>query len=217
MYSSTTFNNFNVRPSTVVSNWKSSAHRTFGRIGHIAPTATPTPRCGFFRFRYGTFSPSSRPQAMHPLVVDRPALATKLLRGAAPSPPRPSPRETPQPRPEFGFIVTADGWVEPLRRSVLPDDPARSPLGDLEPVAQRQPRCADDSGSDVSFSQLLEHRLVQLRVREQPLHRPFSISSSLSRFASFAVMPPHCAIHPMPRRLGDLEMAAHHVELGATG
>ena len=42
--SSTMFNSFKVRPSTVVSNWKSSAHSAFGAIGHIAPTAVPIPR-----------------------------------------------------------------------------------------------------------------------------------------------------------------------------
>jgi hypothetical protein len=56
--SSTMFNNFNVRPSTVVSNMKSSAHKAVGAMGHIGPTAVPIPRWGFFRFRYGTFSPS---------------------------------------------------------------------------------------------------------------------------------------------------------------
>jgi hypothetical protein len=37
-----------------------SVYKAFGAIGHIGPTAAPTPRCGFLRFRYGTFSPSSR-------------------------------------------------------------------------------------------------------------------------------------------------------------
>jgi hypothetical protein len=49
-----------VRPSARVSNWKSSAHSTFGRIGHIAPTCTPTPDRRFLRRLYGTRSPSSR-------------------------------------------------------------------------------------------------------------------------------------------------------------
>ncbi len=40
-----------MRPSTVVSNWKSSAHRAFGTMGHMAPTAVPIPRWGFLRLR----------------------------------------------------------------------------------------------------------------------------------------------------------------------
>jgi hypothetical protein len=38
VYSSITFNSFNVLPSAVWSNWKSSAHNTFGQIGQNAPT-----------------------------------------------------------------------------------------------------------------------------------------------------------------------------------
>ena len=48
MNSSITLSSFKVRPSTVTSNWKSIAHRAFGRIGHIAPTATPMPVRRFF-------------------------------------------------------------------------------------------------------------------------------------------------------------------------
>jgi hypothetical protein len=51
VYSSTMLSIFNVRPSAVVSNWKSHAHRAFGTIGHIAPTGAPIPRSGFFRRR----------------------------------------------------------------------------------------------------------------------------------------------------------------------
>lgn len=39
---------FNVRPSAVVSNWKSIAQIRLGRIGHIAPTAVPMPASRFF-------------------------------------------------------------------------------------------------------------------------------------------------------------------------
>ena len=40
-----------VRPSAVVSNWKSNAHTTFGAMGLIGPTDAPMPRSGFLRLR----------------------------------------------------------------------------------------------------------------------------------------------------------------------
>jgi hypothetical protein len=49
VYSSTMFNSLRVRPSTVTSNWKSIAHKAFGRIGHIAPTWEPIPVRRFLR------------------------------------------------------------------------------------------------------------------------------------------------------------------------
>ncbi len=58
--SSITLSSFKVRPSTVTSNWKSSAHSALGRIGHIAPTCAPIPRSGCLRFRVGTRRRSSR-------------------------------------------------------------------------------------------------------------------------------------------------------------
>ena len=60
VYSSTMLSSLMVRPSTVVSYWKSSAHTTSGAIGDRAPIAVPMPRKGFLRVRYGTRSPSSR-------------------------------------------------------------------------------------------------------------------------------------------------------------
>ena len=48
--SSITFNNFNILPSVVTSNWKSMAHSASGTIGHIRPTAVPTPVRRFFDF-----------------------------------------------------------------------------------------------------------------------------------------------------------------------
>lgn|GEM_PF-7053030 len=58
--SSITLRVFNVRPSAVVSNWKSIAQITFGRIGHIAPAGAPIPVKRFFLRRCGTRKPSSR-------------------------------------------------------------------------------------------------------------------------------------------------------------
>jgi hypothetical protein len=58
--SSITFNIFTVRPSAAVSNWKSLAQITFGRIVDITPTATPIPVKRFVLRRCGTRRPSSR-------------------------------------------------------------------------------------------------------------------------------------------------------------
>ena len=49
--SSITFSSLSILPSVVWSNWKSRAQTTLGRIGHMAPTATPMPRSGRFFFR----------------------------------------------------------------------------------------------------------------------------------------------------------------------
>ena len=55
---------------------QSSQHS--GRIGHICPTFTPTPRCGFLRFRYGTLSPSARQSGwIRFLFTLRPSHATR--------------------------------------------------------------------------------------------------------------------------------------------
>lgn len=43
------FSSFNVRPSAVTSNWKSIAHRACGAMGHMRPTAVPTPTRRFLR------------------------------------------------------------------------------------------------------------------------------------------------------------------------
>jgi hypothetical protein len=51
VYSSITFKSFNIVRSLVWSNWKSKAHTTLGRIGHIAPTPIPIPRSGRFFLR----------------------------------------------------------------------------------------------------------------------------------------------------------------------
>ena len=67
--SSITLSSFKVRPSTVTSNWKSSAHRAFG---HIAPTWEPIQTRRFLRpvRHVQTFV---TPQPPDPLVVDLPA------------------------------------------------------------------------------------------------------------------------------------------------
>jgi hypothetical protein len=71
--SSITFNIVSVRPSALVSNWKSIAQMTFGRIGDIAPTATPIPVKRFFLRLCGIRRPSSRQSRSDALVIDLPA------------------------------------------------------------------------------------------------------------------------------------------------
>jgi hypothetical protein len=61
VYSSTTFSNFSTRPSAVWSNWKSSAHTSFGRSARsLAAAVVESPRRRRLRRRSGTRSPSSR-------------------------------------------------------------------------------------------------------------------------------------------------------------
>ena len=96
MNSSITFKSFKVRPSTVVSNWKSNAHSTFGRIGHIAPTWVPMPVRRFLRRLYGTFKSFEAPQPSDPFVVHSPAGLAGRFGGAAPTPTGPLTRERPQ-------------------------------------------------------------------------------------------------------------------------
>ena len=59
--SSTTWSSFKVRPSTVVSNWKSNAQTWFGRSARSRFAGTvESPSRTRFRLRCGTRSPSSR-------------------------------------------------------------------------------------------------------------------------------------------------------------
>ncbi len=53
-----TFSSFSLLPQAVVSNWKSRAHTTFGRIGKNEPTCVPKPVNRFFLHRLGDLTPS---------------------------------------------------------------------------------------------------------------------------------------------------------------
>src|SRR5215204_3058492 len=94
--SSMTLSSFRVRPSTVTSNWKSIAHRAFGRIGHIAPTWAPDAGEAFLAPLVGHLQAFTTPQAPHPLVVDLPAGPAGVLRRSAPPPALASPGELTQ-------------------------------------------------------------------------------------------------------------------------
>ena len=60
-------------------------------------------------------------------------------------------------------------------------------------------------------------RRSNLGLAEQRFNRAFPASSSLSRLASLAFMPPYWVRQAMPRRLRDLQMPEHRVELRSTG
>lgn len=75
--------------------------------------------------------------------------------------------------------------------------------------------CACGSGSEVSRRDLPQHVLVQLGVSQQTLQ---SGVLALELLEPFRVGGFHAAVlgqPPVPRRLGDLEMSAHLVELSA--
>ena len=82
------------------------------------------------------------PQALHPLVVDLPAGTTERSGSAAPTPPRPFPRERTQPRTQLDLVVVGNWRVESLGRAMLTDHLACSALGDPEPFAQHAHRVA---------------------------------------------------------------------------
>ncbi len=165
VYSSTMFNNFNVVPSAVWSNWKSSAHNTFGRDrDRTHRRGRRSLGSGFLRFRYGTRRPSSRHRRRTRLLLTSGPLDA-ALRGASPSPPRPVGRERAQPRPQLDLVVVGDRWrLEALGGTVLADDPTRSPLRDPEPFAQ--------------------HRHSAARVRGQNFPSASSLSIALSSSSS---------------------------------
>ena len=86
--SSITLSIFKMRPPAVVSNGKSIAQITFGRIGDIAPTATPMPVGRFFLRRWGTRSPSSRHSRRMRLLLASPQ-PSSVYSGPRPTNPKP--------------------------------------------------------------------------------------------------------------------------------
>ena len=169
--SSTMLSSLRVRLSSVVSNWKSSAHRAFGAMGHMAPTRSADAPEGLLALAIGHPQALVTPEALDALVVDPPALPAGLLGGPAPTPPGPlrSRRHagTPAVPPRRRMApVTARRWVE----RCWPTTATRSTFGDPEPLLQHLALLhGDGSGSEVSLSQLLEHRLVELGLGQQLL------------------------------------------------
>jgi hypothetical protein len=209
--SSITFSIFRVRPSAVVSNWKSIAHIAFGRIGHIAPTWVPIPVRRFFLRRCGHRRPSSRhSRRMRLLLTFQPAL--RAIFAARRHPHRGRRWRTCAARRAAGLLVgdrrrgRAAGW---------------SGAADHRHARRSRPRTGRAASS----------RLLRLRfgVRSfpprSPEHRPCPArprraASSAGVLALELLEPLRVGgLHPavlgepaMPRRLGDLEMPAHLVE-----
>ena len=193
VYSSTMLSNLMVRLSSVVSNWKSSAHNTLGAIGHIAPRAVP------IRGAVSSVSDTApaglpRAKALNPLAVHPPAYATRSLGHATPTPPGAALRERTQELPQRGVVVTWCRRCEPLRRTVLADNPTRSTLRHPEPRLQHPCSIATTvRGQKFPSANSLSIALSSSASASNFFNRVFSTSSSLSRFASLAFIPPYCA------------------------
>ena len=71
--SSTMLSSLRVRLSSVVSNWKSSAHRAFGAMRLMAPTDGTNAPHGLLALAIGDLQAFVPPKALDPLVVDPPA------------------------------------------------------------------------------------------------------------------------------------------------
>jgi hypothetical protein len=160
--SSITFNIFKVRPSAVVSNWKSIAQMTFGRIGDIAPTATPTPVKRFFFAALRHPQALVTPQTADALVVDLPAGSAGHLGCPSPPPARPVGGEPAQPDTQLGFLSGDRHRRQAHRGTVDVYDPAGSAFGHPEPVAHHLDGAA-------------------LAVRGQKFPAEISLSMSMSR------------------------------------
>ena len=134
MNSSITFSIFKVRPSAVVSNWKSIAQITFGRIGDIAPTATPMPVKRFFLRRCGTRRPSSRHRRrMRLLLTFQPARRAILAARRHPQRGRSVENRRSQTRNSASSAVTGGGvrriverWMPTTVQARRSDTPNRS-------------------------------------------------------------------------------------------
>ena len=202
----------------VTSNWKSIAHRAFGAIGHMAPTLAPTPLSRFLRVLVGHLQALVTPQAPHPLVVDLPAGPAQLLGGASPSPPGSTLGEGPQELPQLGLVIRRCRRVEALGGAVLADHPARSSFGDPEPVPQHPHGCAlAVRGQKFPSASSLSIDLSSSASARSFFSRAFS---RLELLEPLGVVGLHAAVlgePAMPGRLGDLELAAHLLEVHAAG
>ena len=138
VYSSMMFSILMVLPSSVTSNWLSSAHKTFGRMGDIAPTWVPVPVSRFLRLRCGTRRPSSRHRRRMRLSLTARAAKAGRLGCSAPAPPRPVFGESPQELPQLLLLDSAHRGREPLGGSVLTGHRTRSSFRNPEPFTQHR-------------------------------------------------------------------------------
>ena len=214
MNSSITLSIFRVRPSTVVSNWKSSAHRAFGRIGHIAPTWVPIPVRRFLRFLVGTRRPSSRHRRrIRLLFTCQPALRAAVAARRHPHRGRRLenvPQELPQP-----LLVIGDRRRgEALGGAVLADHGAGSSFGDPEPVTQHRHGAAlAVRGQKFPSAISRNMSMSSAWFATSFFNRAFSRLELLEPLRVVGLHPAVLGEPAMPRRLRDLEMPAHLVEL----
>jgi hypothetical protein len=185
------------RPSVVASNWKSTAHTTFGAsaVGGFGAVG-----------RAETLAPASlrhaqalvAPEPLDLLVVDVPALGAGVVVGRTKPTPRMVPCPVPQPRAQPGVRVgrCRRGWRPPLGRSVLPGHAAGEPLTHLhrphQVVHGRPPALR---AQRFPFAISLSAALSSSASASSRLSVAFSRSRSLSRLASSAFIPPNWLRH----------------------
>src|SRR5918993_1147470 len=134
------------------------------------------------------------PQAPDPLVVEVPARLAGVLGRPSPPPPWSPPGEVPQELAQSGLVVVDDGRLEALRGAVETNDPAGSTFGHPEPFTQPRGGAAlAVRGQKFPSATSRSMSMSSAWLATSFFSRAFSASSSLSRFASLALMPPYCA------------------------
>src|SRR5690606_39139225 len=152
------------------------------------------PAVGLLVLAVGHLQSFLTPQALDPLVVDLPAHPSGSLGSPPPPPPRPLLRERSEKPPQLDLVIARRRGLEALGRAVLTDDPAGMSLGDPEPIAQHLHRCTSPvRGQKFPSASSLSIALSSSASARSFFSRAFSPSSSLSRFASLAFMPPYWA------------------------
>ena len=132
------------------------------------------------------------PEALHTLSVHAVALAPPVLVGALPPPARVLARERHEPPTELPFVVARQWAVQTLRRTVLADDSAGSPLGHPERLFERNHRSPTGvRGQNFPSAMCLSMSLSSAWSATIRFSRRFSFSSSFSRLASLAFIPPY--------------------------
>ena len=162
--SSTMFNSFSLRRSAVSSNWKSSAHTWFGSLGSQQRPAAGWPG-PLALARRRPAQPLVPPQPSGALAVDGVTLPTQDRVRGLPTPAWMAPGDLPQPAAQLVLL----GRARPRARAAASSGAGRPP-GRPDVPRPRNDRRARPlpagvaPGSEVSLRQLLEHRLVQLRL-----------------------------------------------------
>ena len=127
-----------MRPSAVVSNWKSSAHKALGADWTHRPDVGADPGEPLLAASLRHAEALVTPQTPDPLVDHPPARSPGRLGSTPPPPPRAPLGEVPQELPELLFVVGDRWWGEALGGAVLTDHRAGSTFGYPEPVTQHR-------------------------------------------------------------------------------